>query len=131
MNELLQINGMQDVTWTTGNLITLGGLVATIVAFIIKIKVDKVKHDAEIEAMKLTVKDNKESIINGKNGSKARIHEVESMIKEKEQTLHLRIDRVRDDNIKSYEKLEGKMESLEQKYETNTRQIIEAITNKK
>ena len=62
------------------------------------------------------------------NTKKAMRKNLEASIKEKEQILHTRIDRVRDDNIKSYEKLEDKISDLEKKYDDNTQKILTAIT---
>jgi len=48
-----------------------------------------------------------------------------------ESTLHSRIDRVRDDNLKSYDKLELKITELDKKYDVSTLAIITAIQNSK
>jgi gas vesicle protein len=97
----------------------------------IKMVVDKANMKKDITAIEKestrVEKDLKEKLIEVTASKKAMKKELTNMITEKDQVLHARIDRVRDDNIKSYEKLEGKIEHLEKKYEENTTKILEAL----
>lgn len=65
------------------------------------------------------------------NGRKAEKKELMDHIEKQVQVTHARIDRVRDDNIKSYEKLEKRIDEMEIKIDSSTEKIISAINSKK
>lgn len=124
-----------EFTINIGDLITGGTLLVSIVAFIYKMKSDKEKQDIRIHQIESghgkDVEDLKEKIMSVQHGKKAMKKELIEGIEKMEGVLHGRIDRVRDDNIKSYEKLEIKIGHLETKYDTNTEKLLQAISNMK
>ena len=130
---LLDVQGM-DLSFNTKDVIYLIGFVVSILTAWFKVKLDKEKMQTCITQLeKEVVKQEdlyKEEVLSAKNGRKAIKKDFADQLKEKEQIMHTRIDRVRDDNIKSYEKLEKKIEELEKKYDTSTQLILNAIQNK-
>ena len=128
------MNGM-DLVFNTKDLIYIISMVVGGLTAWFKLKMDKQKMETEIAAQKCQIDKAeglyKEEVLSAKNGRKASKRETMEHIDKIEQTLHQRIDRVRDDNIKSYEKLENKIEGLEKKYDTTTATIIQAIQNSK
>ena len=68
---LLDVNGVEDVTWTTGNvvsiLIALGGLVSAFV----KMKVDKVKMEGHMNVLGEKIEDQKADMLGAKNSRHA------------------------------------------------------------
>ena len=111
----------------------LGALIST--GTIIKLLTDKATMKQEIKGLKekmIEVTSSKKAL---KNELEKKIEAADKSLKEdvdkKDQILHARIDRVRDDNIKSYEKLENKITDVEKKMDTHTQQILEAINSKK
>jgi DNA anti-recombination protein RmuC len=136
LNEQAQgVDGMNDVSFTMKDVIYIVSLVVSIAAFIFRMKIDKEKMSHKIEALESTEaqreKTYQEAIMHAKNGRKEIRKEFENNLKEREQVLHARIDRVRDDNIKSYEKLEKRIEDLDRKQDSNKIEIIAAINNAK
>jgi len=73
----------------------------------------------------------KENQLNASNGRKGMKKELMQELKDREQILHNRVDRLRDENIKSYEKLEKRLEQIENKNEQSTQMILQAINNTK
>ena len=69
--ELLNINGMNDVTFTVGDIVTLFGLIASVVGVFIKMKIDKVKMAAEITALEKSIGDIKADNLGAKNSRHA------------------------------------------------------------
>ena len=128
------MNGM-DLVFNTKDLIYIISMVVGGLTAWFKLKMDKQKMETEIAAQKCQIDKAeslyKEEVLSAKNGRKAAKRETMEHIDKIEQTLHQRIDRVRDDNIKSYEKLETKIEGLEKKYDATTATIIQAIQNSK
>jgi len=128
------MNGM-DLVFNTKDLIYIISMVVGGLTAWFKLKMDKQKMETELEAQKTQIVKAeclyKEEVLSAKNGRKAAKRETMEHIDKIEQTLHQRIDRVRDDNIKSYEKLENKIEGLEKKYDATTATIIQAIQNSK
>lgn len=120
-----------------GNLITLGTLIISIAAFVWKIKADKEKLSLEMNLRVAQVEkehekdvvDLKEKLMSVQHGKKAMKKELIDAMEKMEGVMHGRIDRVRDDNIKSYEKLEVKIGHLETKMESNTEKVLLAIGN--
>lgn len=128
------MNGM-DLVFNTKDLIYIISMVVGGLTAWFKLKMDKQKMETELESQKDKLEKAegvyKEEVLSAKNGRRASKRETMEHIDKIEQTLHQRIDRVRDDNIKSYEKLENKIEGLEKKYDTSTASIIQAIQNSK
>lgn len=89
----------------------------------IKMITDKATMKQEIQTLK-------EKMIEISSSKKALKIDLKEEMEKKDQVLHQRIDRVRDDNIKSYEKLESKIEQLDQKYEVYTQKILDALGKK-
>ena len=128
------MNGM-DLVFNTKDLIYIISMVVGGLTAWFKLKMDKQKMETELEAQKsqITKAEDlyKEEVLSAKNGRKASKRETMEHMDKIEQTLHQRIDRVRDDNIKSYEKLENKITELDKKYDASTATIIQAIQNNK
>lgn len=124
-----------EFTLNIGDLITGGTLLISIAAFIFKIKSDKEKNETAIKQLETAhdkdVEDLKERLMNVQHGKKAMKKELNAAMEKMEGVMHGRIDRVRDDNIKSYEKLESKISHLETKFDTNTEKVLLAIANMK
>ena len=99
----------------------LGALLST--GTVIKLLTDKATMKQEIKGLK-------EKMIEVSGSKKAMKKELESKTDKTEDTLHRRIDRVRDDNIKSYDKLEAKITEVEKKMDDHTAKILEAIKGK-
>ena len=113
---------MNDLLTSIGP-VTLVGLIAYIVRMEMNVKKnaeqrveDKERFKEELQAINIS--------------KHSKIKELKEVITKNEETLHRRIDRVRDDNIKSYEKLEDKISDLDKKYDANTQRILEALNNK-
>ena len=128
------MNGM-DLAFNTKDVIYIISLVVGGLTAWFKLKMDKEKMSNEIfileKEMLKADEQYKEETLNAKNGRRAMKKEIIEMMDKAEQTLHQRIDRVRDDNIKSYEKLENKIEGLDKKYDSSTQEILRAIQNNK
>ena len=127
---------MRDVIYIISILIS--GLVAwfAMQAKITKISADKKlfieKCNTRFTAVEVAVDaatlEYKEASMNAKNGRSSIRREFKEEIEKKEQILHTRVDRLRDDNIKSYDKLENRISELAQKQDSNTMAILEAIS---
>jgi len=128
------MNGM-ELAFNTKDVIYIISLVVGGLTAWFKLKMDKEKMSNEIfileKEMLKADEQYKEETLNAKNGRRAMKKEIIEMMDKAEQTLHQRIDRVRDDNIKSYEKLENKIEGLDKKYDSSTQEILRAIQNNK
>jgi len=127
------MNGM-DLVFNTKDLIYIISMVVGGLTAWFKLKMDKQKLETEQEAQRMQLEKAetlyREEVLSAKNGRRASKRETMEHIDKIEQTLHQRIDRVRDDNIKSYEKLESKIVELDKKYDSSTATIIQAIQNK-
>lgn len=120
-------NGGTDYTGTV-----IGSLAALLGGGnLIKMLTDKATMKQEIIGLREKVLEVSASKKAMKKDLEGKIDKAEKSLKEesekKDQVLHARIDRVRDDNIKSYEKLEGKIDHLEKKYDDNTKTILDAL----
>jgi len=128
------MNGM-DLVFNTKDLIYIISMVVGGLTAWFKLKMDKQKMEQELEIQKTQLEKAeelyKEEVLSAKNGRRATKKETMEHVDKIEQTLHQRIDRVRDDNIKSYEKLENKIEGLDKKYDSSTQEILRAIQNNK
>jgi len=128
------MNGM-DLVFNTKDLIYIISMVVGGLTAWFKLKMDKEKMANEIfileKEMLKSDEQYKYETLSAKNGRRAMKKELQEQMDKAEQTLHQRIDRVRDDNIKSYEKLENKITELDKKYDTSTASIIQAIQNNK
>jgi len=128
------MNGM-DLAFNTKDVIYIISLVVGGLTAWFKLKMDKEKMSNEIFTLEKEMlkadEQYKEETLSAKNGRRAMKKEIIEMMDKAEQTLHQRIDRVRDDNIKSYEKLENKIEGLDKKYDSSTQEILRAIQNNK
>jgi seryl-tRNA synthetase len=116
--DVQEAGGTGDVALITA-LISGGGVVGGFV----KMVQDKATMKQEIKGLK-------EKILEVSASKKAMKKDITGQMEKNEQVLHQRIDRVRDDNIKSYDKLEAKIVEVEKKIDDHTKQIIEAIQRK-
>lgn len=98
---------------------------------LIKMFTDKATMKQEIIGLKeklLEVSSSKKAM---KKDLESKIDKADSTLKEevekKDQILHGRIDRVRDENLKNFEKLEKKIDQLDKKYDKNTERVLEAL----
>ena len=128
------MSGM-ELVFNTKDVIYIVGLIIGGMGAWFKLKMDKQKMENEIlileKEMLKADEQYKESTLNAKNGRRAIEKNLMEQIEKREQVTHLRIDRVRDDNIKSYEKLENKIEGLGEKFDSVTERILIAINNNK
>ena len=148
MQEITLLDNVQamDTMFTMRDVIYIVGILFSGVGawFALKAQITKVRTDKELSlaALKNEIaglktaregaeKEYKEAILNAKNGRNSIRREFTDQLEKREQILHQRIDRVRDDNLKSYEKLENRIEALDRKYDTGTQQILAAINAKK
>lgn len=96
-----------------------------------KMQREKDKLGTKIEILegkeKRNAKDFKERIAGMSAKKKAMRGELIEIIDKNDKILHQRIDRVREDNTKNYEKLEKKIQALERQQAANTDKILEAI----
>ena len=126
------MNGM-DLAFNTKDVIYIISFVVSALTAWFKLKMDKQKMENEIfileKEMLKADEQYKFETLNARNGRRAMKKEFIEITEKLEQTLHLRIDRVRDDSLKSYEKLEDKIELLNQKYDSTTKEILMAINN--
>ena len=126
------VSGM-ELAFNTKDVIYIIGFVVTGLTAWFKMKMDKQKMENEIfileKEMLKSDEQYKYETLSAKNGRTATKKEMLETIEKVEQTLHLRIDRVRDDSLKSYEKLELKITDLDKKYDVSTLSIIQAIQN--
>jgi len=107
--QLLQVSGMNDVTFTFGDLITIGGgAIATLTAFL-KLQYDQradskatiVRFETMDKEMKGEFASLKESLIDAKTKKNSMRAELNGVIEKKDETTHKRIDAVRND-LKDY-----------------------------
>ena len=127
---LLEVSGM-DLHFNTKDVIYIVSFVVTGLSAWFKMKMDKQNMENEIailekEMLKAGEQFNNE-VLSAKNGRTATKRELKEELEKSDKTLHLRIDRAVDNNLKSYEKLEDKIELLNQKYDSTTREILLAI----
>lgn len=129
------VNGLQDITFTTKDVIYIITLLIAAVSgyFIMKDQIKSLNRDViELkDDLKKTNEVMEKEAIASKAGRSSTRKELTEDIKAREQVLHQRIDRVRDDNIKSYEKLESQITELRKEIKQDTEKIIDAIKNKK
>lgn len=96
-----------------------------------KMKMDKLQMQNEIATLEKEMlkadEQYRHEVLSAKNGRIATKRELKEELEKSDKTLHLRIDRAIDNNLKSYEKLEDKIELLNQKYDSTTREILLAI----
>ena len=134
MTLLDTINAM-ETTFTLKDVIYLCGILIAVVAGWFKMQNDKEKLQTRATAIESRQDKQeeytKESFMTAKNGRYAIRKELKDDLDKQTQVTHQRIDRVRDDNIKSYEKLEKRIQELDAKGDSHTREILEAIRNKK
>jgi len=128
------MDGM-ELAFNTKDVIYIIGFVVTGLSAWFKVKIDKEKMSNEIFILEKEMlkcdEQFKHEVLNAKNGRRATKKEAMEYIDKAESTLHSRIDRVRDDNLKSYDKLELKITELDKKYDVSTLAIITAIQNSK
>ena len=107
--QLLQVSAMNDVTFTFGDLITIGGgAIATLTAFL-KLQYDQrseskatiVRFETMEKEMKQQFSALTESLIDAKTKKNAIRAELNESIEKKDETTHKRIDAVRND-LKEY-----------------------------
>lgn len=124
-----------DLAFNTKDVIYIVGLVIGGLTAWFKVKLDKEKMQSKIDSLEKSnskfEKQYKEDSLSAKSGRIAIKKEFAEQLKEKEQILHQRIDRVRDENIKSYEKLEVRIDELNKKVDISTQSILLAIQNSK
>ena len=115
------INGVDDVTWTTGNLITLAGLVIAFAGAWIKMLVNKTKLEARIEALEKDIdkiddkyRNETATIIAAKSTIK---RELNAKIKETTNMLNTRIDDTNKRAEKQNEKTEKEFKEINTKLE--------------
>jgi uncharacterized protein YlxW (UPF0749 family) len=131
---LLQTDLTQSVlpvTAVVGIIIFISGLIATWFKMIsnkekMGIRIDQLEKEAKEKS-----DSHKEENLGLKNSIRNTKKEMEATLKEQIQITHARIDRVRDDNIKSYEKLEKRIDELDKKGDEHTSKILEAIKSAK
>ena len=116
---LESVNAM-ETTFNLKDVIYICSFVGSGVLAWSKMQRDKDRLSGKIESIE-------EKMVGIGASKKAMKGELILTISEKDQILHARIDRVRDDNIKSYEKLELKIEELNKNMMTNTTRILEAL----
>jgi len=123
-----------DATFNLKDVVYICSFVGSGVLAWSKMQRDKDRLAAKIEAInekeKNDFKDLKERIAGISASKKAMKVEIMESIEKKDLILHTRIDRVRKENIKSYEKLEDKLIALDKKYDLGTAQILAAIREK-
>ena len=128
------MDGM-ELEFNTKDVIYIIGLVVGGLSAWFKVKIDKEKMSNEIFILEKEIlkcdEQFKHEVLSAKNGRIASKKEAMEYIDKVESTLHLRVDRVRDDNLKSYDKLELKITELDKKYDVSTLAIITAIQNSK
>jgi hypothetical protein len=69
--------------------------------------------------------------IHSSNGRKAEKKEIIDMIEKTIKIAHDRIDKFKEENNKAYDKLEGRIDHLEEKMNDSTAKILEAIKSTK
>lgn len=142
---LLQTSAM-ETTFTLKDVIYIAAFLVSILTAWFKLQADKQKMQTQIDMLieKLSkhATDNKvqmekmemlhkEENLGLKNTLRNTKKEMDTTIDKKEQVTHQRIDRVRDDNIKTYEKLEKRIDDLDKKGDEHTKVILEAISKSK
>lgn len=131
MHDLLlqaQVNGMSDVTFTLGNLITIGGGAVVTISTFFKLQYDQKadtkatnvrfetmekEHEKEIEKLNDTV-------VHVQNGKRAMKKELLEVIKEKDEMTRARID-----------KTQSEMKAYSEKTDQEFKEINSSISNVK
>lgn len=149
---LLDTVNAMDTTFTLKDVFYIGGLLVVILSAWFKLNNDKEKIESTMQNehkliyKEIAILDTKhtdlekkqqEEFMSATNGRRAIKKELLDKIDKDVQVTHQRIDRVRDENIKSYEKVEAKLEKvdtrlneLETLNNDNTNKILEAIKSK-
>lgn len=127
-----------DATQLTIPIVALGGIlffIGSLIAMWFRMIANKEKMNMRIDQLEKDLsksnEGNQSEQLGLKNSLRNTKKEIDLNIKEQIQVTHARIDRVRDDNIKSYEKLEKRIEELDKKGEDHTKAILEAIKSTK
>lgn len=135
MTLLDQINGLNDVSFTTKDVIYLIGFVVTILSAYFKMQLDKEKMNAKLATLETVATETtsrlKEESLSAKNGRHALRKELTENVERKEKDLHEKIEKVESDSNKNYLKLEKQIEELRKEQSNHTQQIIQAIKEKK
>jgi uncharacterized protein YlxW (UPF0749 family) len=137
MMVLLQ-TGSVDATQLTIPIVALGGIllsIGSLIAMWFRMIANKEKMNMRIDQLEKDLlksdSDHKEENLGLKNTLRNTKKEIDASLEKQIQTTHQRIDRVRDDNIKSYEKLEKRIDDLDKNSTEHTSKILEAIKNLK
>ena len=127
------VNAMEDTHFTMKDVFYIAGLIVTILGGWFKMKAANDKHAVDIEALQ-KARDKaeasyREEVLAASNGRRAIKKEMLEQLEKKEQVIHTRIDRVRDDNLKNYDELKQEIKELAGKSEVHTQTILTAIQN--
>lgn len=143
---ILDSGTAMDLTFTLSDIIIILGIIAGGITGWVKMVRNDDRVDNQISVLSDKLKEHKEKDSSDKkeffekyqeykihvsNGRKAEKKEIMDMVEKQIQTAHARIDRVRDDNIKSYEKLEKEIAELRKEQSAHTEKILEAISKKR
>lgn len=143
---ILDSGSAMDLTFTLSDLIIILGIIAGGITGWVKMVRNDDRVDSQILFLSEKLKDHREKDtadkkeffekyqehkIHTSNGRKAEKKEIMDTIDKQIQITHSRIDRVRDDNIKSYEKLEKEIAELRKEQSAHTEKILEAISKKR
>lgn len=143
---ILDSGTAMDLTFTLSDIIIILSIIAGGIAGWVKMVRNDDRVDSQIFILADKLKEHKEKDssdkkeffekyqeykIHSSNGRKAEKKEIMDMVEKQIQTTHARIDRVRDDNIKSYEKLEKEIAELRKEQTAHTEKILEAISKKR
>jgi hypothetical protein len=131
---LLQTDLTQSVLPITA-VVAIIVFIGSLLAIWFKMLSNKEKMGMRIDQLEKEAKEksdsHKEENLGLKNSIRNTKKEMEATLKEQIQITHARIDRVRDDNIKSYEKLEKRIDELDKKGDEHTTKILDAIKSTK
>lgn len=141
-----QINGLNDVTFTTRDMIYVVSFVISIITgwFIMKgqikdLQVDitslKEKQALSKDFLNAEIKDlsgalEKEALA-AKMGRSNLRKELTENIEKREQVLHTRVDRLRDESINNYKELKTEITELRKEQHANAEKLLQAIQNNK
>lgn len=142
MELLSGVNALNDVTFTLKDIFYISGFIAAGITAWYKSQADKKeienKHATFVtvngliidaltkECVKLESRITEE-VLHSKNGRNEIRRNLTEMMNQRAQELRQQIDQVKTESIKSYEKLEKKIDELEEKSDTNTKNIINEI----
>lgn len=107
--ELLQVSGMNDVTFTVGDIVTLLGLIIGLVGVFVKMKIDRVKLEGTVNTLEAKHAEFKEDFI----ASKRSRHAIRKEFAEADDKIMNELKEDREKNGKEFKEINGKLANID------------------